>query len=184
MWLYNEIKEAVVKASHPTKASLELSPLFLVLFFIFISTAYAMNYSDEYLYMQDWQLPEAAQDMAELSEIDDLLYSGEIPFSGWAYEYGESFALICAISYKEGKKDGVGLFWYPDGKPMMNAQYRQGAPHGRFLGWYPDGKTIYDMILNNGRFASDLLLDDDQSRLQSEGEIYEQEGSDNDSIRE
>lgn len=184
MCLYMKKKKAALTKPRPFEAKNALCPLILLMFFIFISPAIAMNYSDEYLYAQNWQLPDSAIDMTELAMKDDLLNSGEIPFSGWVCEHDKNGSILYAISYKQGKKDGSGLFWYPDGKPMMSVYYIQNAPHGRFLGWYPDGRTIYDLVLNQGKFASDLLMGDDDSRLHSGGEIYEQEGSDNDSIRE
>lgn len=184
MCLYMKKKKAAQRTARPFEAKYSLCPLILIMFFIFTNLAYAMNYSDEYLHAQNWQLPEDAIDMAELVIEDDLLYSGDNPFSGQVYESDENGSIIYVISYKQGKKEGNALFWYPDGKPMMSVQYIQNAPHGRFLGWYPDGRTLYDLILNKGTFASDLLLGDDESRMQSESEIYEQEGSDNDSIRE
>ncbi|HPM04772.1 MAG TPA: hypothetical protein PL160_03550, partial [Candidatus Cloacimonas sp.] len=88
------------------------------------------------------------------------------------------------MELKAGKKHGLLLVWYPDGTPQMSVNYREGILHGRFLGWYNNGSVIYDMTLNNGTYAGDSMLDNDDSRSSSETDDSEREGPDNDQSRE
>lgn len=180
------VKEQTTKSAKLYRY-LSSSALAFVLIFIFtlgIGQLFGTNFSDEYEMTLSFKLPEDAILLKDLNLNKDRLYlNGEL-FDGIAYEMYDEEHIYSATIYHKGLKDGLSLAWYPDGKPMMRASYAAGAPNGRFQGWYQNGAILYDIFLNKGKFAMDNLLEEDDSRLQSESEIYEQEGSDNDSIRE
>ena len=154
--------------------------LFIFVFSLALATAFAENRSEEYLSVKNWTMPENAMPLHNLIEGEIITDTAGKPFSGIAYEKYPNGRLLRAMDLKDGEKNGLLLLWYPDGAPQMSAVYRDGILNGRFLGWYANGSVIYDLMLNNGTFAGDVLLDDDDSRTSSETIDSEREGPDND----
>lgn len=136
--------------------------------------------SEEYLAVQRYALPKDAVAFSSLTKVgESYTYQGEA-FSGIAFERFPNGKLQRAVSYLNGKQDGLMQLWYPDGAPQMCASYKNGVLHGRFLGWYQTGGVIYDMVINRGGYAGDSVMEDDDSRQMDDTEIYEGEGRDND----
>lgn len=158
--------------------------LFVFVFSLALASVYAQNRSEEYAGVKDWLLPDTAVAFSELQEGELVITTEGKPFSGVAYERYPNGRLLRAMELKAGKKHGLLLVWYPDGTPQMSVNYREGILHGRFLGWYNNGSVIYDMTLNNGTYAGDSMLDNDDSRSSSETDDSEREGPDNDQSRE
>jgi len=154
--------------------------LFIFVFSFALATAFAENRSEEYLSVKNWVLPDKAMPLHNLTEGETITDSAGKPFSGVAFEKYPNGRLLRAMDLKDGKKNGLLLLWYPDGAPQMSAVYRNGILNGRFLGWYANGSVIYDLMLNNGTFAGDSLLDEDESRATTDSEDSEREGPDND----
>lgn len=135
---------------------------------------------DEYELMRKYELPKSAIHIGKLSETDSLTtYQGK-PFSGLAYELHPKGKISFVKSFRRGIQHGQMMVWYPDGAPQLHASYHAGSPHGRFLGWYANGAVLYNLVLNRGKLGADSILDNDDSRAQSETEIMEKEGTDND----
>ncbi len=172
----------VFKRIYDTLPMLMQAALILV-FTIMIVKLPAQTQSEDYMTVKNWDLPENAIAMTELHKSEQRLYYEDRPFSGWAYELYPDGALMQATQYKDGVMHGLNLLWYQDGSPQMSAAYRDGSLHGRFLGWYLNGRVIYDMFINRGTYASDNLESRDDLR-QEEAEIYEREGSTDDSTSE
>ncbi len=159
----------------------------MLLFFVFTlitSGLFAQYAAEDYDWVKTWILPPDAVSEAELMLEDGRLLQAGEPFSGLVYQLYEDGSLWEASRYRDGKKNGLSLLWYPEGQPQMSAGYRDGALHGRFQAWYPSGSMIYDMYINRGSYASDLLLDRDQGRLREEQEISEREGNTDDGNRD
>ncbi len=158
--------------------------LFIFIFILALTSAHAQNRSEEYISVKDWLLPDNAVSFSELNEGELITSAEGKPFSGVAYELYPNGRLLRAMELKDGKKHGLLQLWYPDGAPQMSVNYREGILHGRFLGWYNNGSVIYDMTLNNGTYAGDSILDNDDSRASSDTDDSEREGPDNDQSRE
>jgi antitoxin component YwqK of YwqJK toxin-antitoxin module len=153
----------------------------LILVFINISClAFAQNRSEDYLLAKNWILPNNAIEFHDLKLEKDLHIYQDKPFTGLAYERFASEQLSRAVSYVNGKQDGLMLLWYPDGAPQMSAYYRDGMLNGRFLGWYQNGGVIYDMVLNRGAYMGDNVTHADDGQDDAGSESPEGEGRDND----
>ena len=61
-------------------------------------------------------------------------YSGKV-FRLW--ENGEKKLEGC--SYKNGKKDGLWIYWYWDGQKGLEGNYKDGKEDGLWTYWYLDG---------------------------------------------
>ncbi|MDD4310287.1 MAG: hypothetical protein PHO32_07900 [Candidatus Cloacimonetes bacterium] len=154
--------------------------LLVFLFSLVLSNAYSQKLSDDYLAAKNWVLPQGAVLFSEIITDNDIhLHQGK-PFTGTAQERYPNGQLLRAVSYINGKQSGLMLLWYPDGTPQMSASYKDGYLHGRFLGWYQNGGIIYDMMINKGTYAGDILSESDESRVGTESIETESEGPDND----
>ncbi len=132
---------------------------------------------DEAIFLRHYVLSAEAVAYSALTETDSIAYYEGKPFEGIAYERYSNGRLLRVQGYNRGLKHGYMYVWYPDGTPQLYTNYRRGHLNGRFVGWYPNGKVIYDIILNQGRFAGDYLYDDDESRQRTETEVTEGEGN-------
>ncbi|MDD2331456.1 MAG: hypothetical protein PHI68_02255 [Candidatus Cloacimonetes bacterium] len=157
--------------------------LLAIFIFTLLSTSSPLSAQSEYEdyeFLKRYTLPDTAIAFSALVQQEGEVYRDSELFSGLAYELYPQGKLYRVLSYRQGIQSGPMLFWYPDGNPQMSANYRNGAPHGRFLGWYNNGSVIYNLVLNQGRWGADTLSDSDMDRLQTEDEITEREGTDND----
>nr|MDK2850416.1 hypothetical protein [Candidatus Cloacimonadota bacterium] len=161
-----------------------IAMILLLAFTMLTGSLFSRGLSEDYQMLSHWQLPEDAIEKNELIMQDDILLLDGEPYSGWVYERYPEGTLSLASQYKNGKLNGMTFLWYPDGSPQMSASYKDGVLHGRFLGWYPNGTEIYNMFINRGAYAGDILAEEDQSRLREEQETYEQEGNIDDSTGE
>jgi len=161
----------------------------LIIFFLYIfsfacSAIFAQEKSEEYWEVKNWQEPGDAIPFKELVLKDEVYFYKNKPFTGIAIERYANGGLQRAVTFAEGKQNGQMLMWYPDGNPQMSAYYVNGYLQCRFLGWYVNGNVIYDLMINKGTYASDNLLDEDETRASSEVEQGEREGPDNDQSKE
>jgi len=160
-----------------------------IIFFLYIfsfagSAIFAQEKSEEYGEVKNWQEPRDAIPFKELVLKDEIYFYKHKPFTGVAIERYPNGVLQRAVTFAQGKQNGQMLMWYPDGSPQMSAYYVNGYLQGRFLGWYLNGSVIYDLMINKGTYASDNLLDEDETRASSEVEQGEREGPDNDQSKE
>lgn len=158
--------------------------LLVLLFSLTLGSAFAQNKSEDYLAVKNWILPTNAVLFSNLKLEKEVYLHNDKPFTGIAFERFTPTQLSRAVTYQNGKQNGVMLLWYPDGSPQMSANYRDGNLNGRFLGWYQSGGAIYDMVINNGAYAGDNLAEGDESRAASTIEDAEGEGPDNDKSAE
>ena len=161
----------------------------LIIFFLYIfsfvcSSIFAQEKSEEYWEVKNWQEPRDAVPFNELILQNNIYLYKDKPFTGVAIERYPNGILQRAVTFANGKQNGQMLMWYPDGSPQMSANYVNGYLQGRFLGWYNNGNVIYDLMINKGTYASDNLMDEDESRASSEIDIGEREGPDNDQSQE
>ncbi|MDZ4120920.1 MAG: hypothetical protein U1C33_00770, partial [Candidatus Cloacimonadaceae bacterium] len=135
---------------------------------------------DDYELMKKYTLQKDAVEMKTLVDMDSLKVFGNKPFTGFAYERYPDQKLYQVVSYRRGLQHGPMMVWYPDGSPQLYTNYRMGSPHGRFVGWYTNGRVIYNLVLNQGKLGGDFLYEEDDSRMATETEVIEIEGTDND----
>lgn len=156
--------------------------LLFLCFFYAITGISSLNAQipDDYEMMRNYSLPKNAIEYSALSLADSLMMHKGKAFSGLAFELYPSKNPYRVISYRNGYQHGPLLIWYADGAPQLYTNYRKGSPHGRFIGWYASGAVIYNIVLNKGTLGGDFQYEDDDSRVSTETEIIEVEGTDND----
>lgn len=83
----------------------------------------------------NYYLNEASNPMISTETYSNGLLNGE----SITY-YSESGDPAEIIEYKDDKKHGKLIKYFPDGLLMTESYYEDGQPHGQFLHYHPDGK--------------------------------------------
>ena len=132
------------------------------------STLFAAEYDEDQLTMQQFQLPDNAVSDTLLVVRDSMSYYNNKPFTGVAFAFYSNKRLKLAAEYKNGMKHGLMYVWYPDGKSQMLTYYRYGHINGRFKGWYQFGGVVYNLVLRDGHYTGDEMIDADATRNQAD----------------
>ncbi len=143
---------------------------FLLLFLMsaLMGVLFAQSYDEDQITMQQYELPKNAVLESSLVVKDTISYFNDKPFSGTAYDLYTNKQLKLSSQYKNGMKHGIMYVWYPDGKAQLLSYYKYGHLNGRFKGWYQFGGVIYDLVMNQGHYAGDQLIDTDATRSQTD----------------
>lgn len=81
---------------------------------------------------------------------------------------GES-KLVSSASYNNGKLDGLSANWSPNsGKPTIRANYKDGKKNGEYMEWYPDGSVYMRCFYENDKLLPESKKWFDDGTLQSE----------------
>jgi hypothetical protein len=111
-------------------------------------------------------------------EKKDLEFDGEIalfeekPFSGFCYGnvdpigeqhhenwFGFDFFFMVRSTldvfgsegyYKNGKKDGLWTYWYPEGQKSSEAHYKDGVENGVTTCWYQNSQQLSEKHYKDG----------------------------------
>jgi len=99
-------------------------------------------------------VPEVLVDAREikLRRNEGLVYSGAIPFSGYAVTHYPDSSLSEKAGYLNGKRHGTMERWSLNGKTMFKSEYKTGRRHGQTMSWWPNGN-----IRSVSNFHNDLL---------------------------
>lgn len=76
----------------------------------------------------------------------------EKPFSGHLITYFESGKIESFTKYRNGRKDGIERYWYPNAAPATERAYKNGIKTGKHRGWYSNGKLNYEYQFNDKGF--------------------------------
>ena len=89
-------------------------------------------------------------DASHLQQNGDLTYLNyeDRPYTG--YWYAISNGRHVQGYFEDGKRDGVELYFHPNGKQWIERHYRAGVIHGLFSEWYSDGQLKERITYSNG----------------------------------
>jgi antitoxin component YwqK of YwqJK toxin-antitoxin module len=152
------------------ESKMKKNTMLLIIFLIatFGSALFAIEYDEDQQTMQQYKLPDDAVLESNLAVRDTMSYYNDKPFTGTAYALYPDTKMKLVAEYKNGMKHGLMYVWYPDGRPQMMTYYRTGHLNGRFKGWYQFGGVVYDLILRDGHYTGDELMDTDATRNQND----------------
>ncbi len=60
----------------------------------------------------------------------------------WLYYQKDSEEVARRVDWKEDKREGLTIEYYPDGQRKVSAEWQNDKLHGRVLKWYPEGKKL------------------------------------------
>ena len=75
----------------------------------------------------------------ELTEQGELVYYAGSPMSGKVYELYPDGDTLFTISYMDGRKNGLYLTWFENGRKAEQRAFVEGKRQGTHKGWWPSG---------------------------------------------
>lgn len=88
-------------------------------------------------------------DSVKLKNVSGVLFNGKSAFTGIVYALSESGDSIFSRCYSNGLEEGVHKLWYPNGRLQEIRQYKQGKKTGASIGFWPDGNKRYRYYFRN-----------------------------------
>lgn len=79
------------------------------------------------------------------------------------------------VFFKNGKKNGKLLKYFPDGKQMTESYYIDGLPDGKFTHYHPDGKVQIMGRYKSGKQVGDWKYYDENGKQVDKDEFKKQE---------
>ena len=73
---------------------------------------------------------------------------------GSTKSYWDDGTLKSVLRYENGKLNGECLWYYANGKPMMQACYKANAKDGRFMRWHENGNLMEDCYYKDNELDS------------------------------
>jgi len=85
-----------------------------------------------------------------LTRTNGVLTLAGAPFTGIVETRTEDGALVERLPFREGRRDGLALAWYPDGAPRWERRFAHGRESGVHRGWYADGQIKFEERFTDG----------------------------------
>lgn len=89
--------------------------------------------------------------------------------------YPDSGKTAEIVFFKDGKKNGSLLKYFPDGQLMTESYYIDGFPDGKFTHYHPDGKVQISGKYKNGKQVGDWKYYDENGKAVDKDEFRKQE---------
>ena len=87
--------------------------------------------------------PESVSVNAEELEIRETIWylkGSDVPYTGKAFKLYENGQKQAEDNFKDGKRDGVQLFWHQNGQKRGEETFKEGKKEGQGIFTSPDGK--------------------------------------------
>ena len=75
------------------------------------------------------------------------------------------------LTFKDGKKDGLGTEWYENGQKSAEGTYKDGEEDGLETYWYKNGQKMEELILHGRTINSRSCWDEDGNECEC-GEYF------------
>jgi len=68
----------------------------------------------------------------------------EGPFTGVAYETGDSGRVMSEVAFVDGLQHGIAREWFESGRLRAESEFAHGSRHGRSRSWHENGQLAAD----------------------------------------
>ena len=94
--------------------------------------------------------------LEELEEREGIMYlkGSDTPYTGkrfTLYEFGKKKK---EVNFKDGKKDGLQMWWHENGQKRHEENYKDGKLHGLDIGWHENGQKMRESNWKDGKRIS------------------------------
>ena len=78
----------------------------------------------------------------ELEEREGIYYfkDSDTPYTGKVYGLYENGQKKSEGNYKDGKPDGLRVWWHENGQKKSEVKYKDGKPNGLYVSWHKNGQ--------------------------------------------
>ena len=92
----------------------------------------------------------------ELEEREYITYlkGSDTPYTGKVFGLYENGQKELEINYKDGKQDGLKVYWYENGKKREEVNFKDGKQDGLWVWWYENGQKRREENYKDGKLIS------------------------------
>ena len=76
--------------------------------------------------------------------LNEIAYHKGSPYTGKSYELHLNGQKSMEGNYKDGKEDGLWVWWYENGQKSMEGNYKDGKAVGLHVNWYENGQKMLE----------------------------------------
>ena len=106
-------------------------------------------------------------DASELVPKGGLTYevNSETPFTGVVVAKHENGQKRLEVTYKDGKLEGLSLWWHENGQKKSEATYKDGKLEGLVTEWYENGQKETEATYKDGKLVSETKWDKEGNEI-------------------
>ena len=93
-------------------------------------------------------------ELDERGEFPNFIYfikGSDTLYTGKTYELHRKGHKWIEGNYKDGKKDGLEVWWYDNGQKMSERNYKDGKQNGLMVGWHDNGQKYTEINFKDGK---------------------------------
>ena len=93
-------------------------------------------------------------ELDERGEFPDFIYfikGSDTLYTGKTYELNRNGQKFIEGNYKDGKKDGLEVWWYDNGQKQLEVNYKDGKEDGLNMSWHENGQKGGEVNYKNGK---------------------------------
>ena len=77
------------------------------------------------------------------------------PYTGKTFSFHGNGQKLREVNYKNGKKDGLDVWWHKTGQKSSEANYKDGKEHGLYVSWHENGQKRSERNWKEGKKISE-----------------------------
>jgi len=106
----------------------------------------------------------------ELEDREGVAYlkNSNSPYTGKCFEFHDNGQKKSEENYKDGKPDGLLVYWYENGQKQTEINYKDGKPHGIGFNWYENGQKEAEGNHKDGKMDGLLVAWHENGQKQME----------------
>ncbi|MFP6874732.1 MAG: hypothetical protein VCA55_14620 [Verrucomicrobiales bacterium] len=117
--------------------------------------------------------------LKEAAELDSLQYRDGLhyqvnesePYSGWTKRMAGLGQVSRLGRFKDGKHDGLWVWWHENGQKEREATFKDGKPHGLFTSWHENGQKWEEETYKDGELVSTKYYNSKGEEVETEEEV-------------
>ena len=124
--------------------------------------------------LQNRQEVEGETEGVNLDELEGrgiiwYLKGSETPYSGKAFRWGGEYQRHWQWNLRDGKKDGLHVWWHENGKKSSEGNWKDGERDGPFVAWHDNGQKSSEGNWKDGKQDGLYFAWHDNGQKKSEG---------------
>ncbi len=104
--------------------------------------------------------------------IAEGVYNKNVKDSTWRYYSDALGILISEETYRNGKKDGLAVIYFKDGKVAERIHYKMDVKHGKWEQFFEDGRPKTIANYDNGKLQGEAIYYSDLSNKPKSKGVY------------
>ena len=88
----------------------------------------------------------------ELEEREGIYYvsGSDTPYTGKSFTLNENGKKASERNFKDGKKEGLHVSWYPNEQKQRETNYKDGKEEGLHVSWHKNGQKLVEVNYKDG----------------------------------